>query len=315
MHINTTVRIAGLEWDVLYVGFLCLDTNGWSYSIWYVTYVEEAPKQYFDPTLYLHIKIPIYMLSVIHFVIFVVDIFQAFADLHESTKVRLLCQAWSDLFVLGLAQTKKVRTDRAGAWCRRDGTWRRCSGTQSRRASTWGGPMGVLHLKGTVPWDFLPLVFFIKLFLLGPVDMPRNDFNFFWLFAEIFDYFGASPASMTPAKHALPVSFTPVSNFSPVSTTPLSDTFTVLESFTGVNDTGKKFLTGVIDTGKASIRRCQWHRWNMYSPESMTPAKHVTGDNDTGDVMHHQCHWYRAVKIANFAGVNDTGEAFLCRCQ
>ncbi len=62
------------------------------------------------------------MLSVIHFVIFVVDIFKAFADLHESTKVRLLCQAWSDLFVLGLAQTKKVHTDRAGAWCRRDGT-------------------------------------------------------------------------------------------------------------------------------------------------------------------------------------------------
>jgi hypothetical protein len=88
--------------------------------------------------------------------------------------------------------------------------------------------------KGTVPRDFLPLVFFFKLFLLGPGDMPRNDFNFLRLFAEIFDYFGASP----------------------VSTTPVSDTFTVLESFTGVNDTGKKLLTGVIDTGKACICRC-----------------------------------------------------------
>lgn len=32
---------------------------------------------------------------------------QAFASLHESTKIRLLSQAWSDLFVLGLAQAKK----------------------------------------------------------------------------------------------------------------------------------------------------------------------------------------------------------------
>jgi hypothetical protein len=89
-------------------------------------------------------------------------------------------------------------------------------------------------LKGTVPRDFLPLVFFLKLFLLGPGDMPRNDFDFFRLFAGIFDYFGALP----------------------VSTTPVSDTFTVLESFTGVNDTGKKLLTGVIDTGEA-CHRCR----------------------------------------------------------
>ncbi len=64
--------------------------------------------------------------------------------------------------------------------------------------------------------------------------MPRNYFNFFRLFAEVFDYFGVS---------------------SPVSTTPVSDTFTVLESFTGVNDTVKKLFTGVIDTGEACIRR------------------------------------------------------------
>ena len=94
--------------------------------------------------------------------------------------------------------------------------------------------------------------------------MPRNDFNFFRLFAGIFDYFGASPVSTTPAMHALPVSLTPVNKSSPVSTTPVSDTFTVLESFTGVNDTGKN-----------------------YSPVSLTPAKHVTGVVDTGDVMHH----------------------------
>jgi hypothetical protein len=95
----------------------------------------------------------------------------------------------------------------------------------------------IIFLKGTVPRDFLPLVFFFKLFLLGPGDMPRNDFDFFQLFAGIFDNFGASP----------------------VSTTPVSDTFTVLESFTGVNKPAKnyspvsltpaKHVTGVVDTG------------------------------------------------------------------
>jgi hypothetical protein len=94
---------------------------------------------------------------------------------------------------------------------------------------------GKIIVKGTVPRDFLPLVFFFKQLLLAPVDKSSNDFDFFRIFAEIFDYFGASP----------------------VSTTPVSDTFTVLESFTGVNDTGKKFLTVVTDTGEACIRRCQ----------------------------------------------------------
>jgi hypothetical protein len=86
--------------------------------------------------------------------------------------------------------------------------------------------------KGTVPRDFLPLVFFFKQLLLAPVDKPSNDFGF----VRIFNYFGASP----------------------VSTTPVSDTFTVLESFTGVNDTGKKIaFAGVNDTGEACICRCQ----------------------------------------------------------
>ncbi len=81
-------------------------------------------------------------------------------------------------------------------------------------------------LKGTVPRDFLPLVFFFKLFLLGPGDMPRNDFDFCRLFAEIFDYFGASPVSMTPAKHV----------------------------FAGVNDTGNACIAGVVDTVDAPVR-------------------------------------------------------------
>jgi hypothetical protein len=122
-----------------------------------------------------------------------------------------------------------------------------------------------------VPRDFLPLVFFFKQLPLAPVDKPSNDFDFFQIFAEIFNHIGTSPVSTTPAMHGLPVSLTPVNNSSPVSTTPVSDTFTVLESFTGVNDTGKKFLTGVIDTGEACIRRCQRH-WRSMSPVSLTPV-------------------------------------------
>ncbi len=81
--------------------------------------------------------------------------------------------------------------------------------------------------KGTVARDFLPLVFFFKQLLLAPGDKPSNEFDFFRIFAEIFDYFGALPVSTTPAMHALPVSLTPVNNSLPVSTTPVCDTFTV----------------------------------------------------------------------------------------
>jgi hypothetical protein len=101
-------------------------------------------------------------------------------------------------------------------------------------------------LKGTVPRDFLPMVLFFKQLLLAPEDKPSNDFDFFLIFADILDYFSASPVSTTPAMHSLPVSLTLVNNFLPVSTTPVSDTFIVLECFTG-----KKFFTGVIDTSKA----------------------------------------------------------------
>jgi hypothetical protein len=46
--------------------------------------------------------------------------------------------------------------------------------------------------------------------------MPRNSFDFFQIFEELFDYFGALPVSMTLVKPALPMSF-----------------------LTSVNDTGK----------------------------------------------------------------------------
>ena len=40
--------------------------------------------------------------------IILVFVFQTFESLHESTKVKLLCKSWSDLFVLGLAQAREV---------------------------------------------------------------------------------------------------------------------------------------------------------------------------------------------------------------
>jgi hypothetical protein len=57
----------------------------------------------------------------------------------------------------------------------------------------------VVLLKETVPPDFSPVVFFFKQLLLASVDKPSNDFDFFRIFAEIFDFSGALPVSMTPA--------------------------------------------------------------------------------------------------------------------
>ncbi len=67
-------------------------------------------------------------------------------------------------------------------------------------------------------------------------DMPRNNFDFFRIFEELFDYYGATSVSTTPAKQALPVSLRTVRNSSPVLLTPVNYAFTVLECFTGVND-------------------------------------------------------------------------------
>jgi hypothetical protein len=55
-------------------------------------------------------------------------------------------------------------------------------------------------VKGTVPRDFSPRVFFLKQLLLVPIDKPRNFLNFFRIFVQLFDYFGASPVSTTPVK-------------------------------------------------------------------------------------------------------------------
>ncbi len=101
--------------------------------------------------------------------------------------------------------------------------------------------------------DFLPQVFFFKQLLLAPVDKSSNDFDFFRIFAEIFDYYGASPVSTTPVMHALPVSLTPA----------------------------KTCIAGVIDTGEVD---------DIYCPVSMTPVMHdVTGVIDTGNACIRRC--------------------------
>jgi hypothetical protein len=46
---------------------------------------------------------------------------------------------------------------------------------------------------------FLTSVFFIQQILLVPIGMPGDNFDFFQIFAEIFDSSGASPMLTTPA--------------------------------------------------------------------------------------------------------------------
>jgi hypothetical protein len=58
-------------------------------------------------------------------------------------------------------------------------------------------------IEGTVPPDFSPLVFFFKQLLLALVDKPSNDFDFIRIFAKIFDFSGAWPVSLTPAKQTI----------------------------------------------------------------------------------------------------------------
>ncbi len=59
------------------------------------------------------------------------------------------------------------------------------------------------RLKGQCHQIFHLCFFFFKQLLLAPVDKPSNDFDFFRIFAKIFDFSGASPVSLTTAKQAI----------------------------------------------------------------------------------------------------------------
>jgi hypothetical protein len=52
--------------------------------------------------------------------------------------------------------------------------------------------------KGTVSRDFSCPVFFIKQLLLVPIGKPRNDFEFFRIFVELFVFVIDSPVMNTP---------------------------------------------------------------------------------------------------------------------
>jgi hypothetical protein len=67
----------------------------------------------------------------------------------------------------------------------------------------WDLKLYLNQVKGTESPDFWPLFFFLKQLLLAPVGKPSDNFDFFRIFAEIFDYFGASPVSTTPAMQTI----------------------------------------------------------------------------------------------------------------
>ncbi len=70
-------------------------------------------------------------------------------------------------------------------------------------------------LKGTVSRDFLTLVFFIKQLLLVPLDKARQDFEFFRIFEELFEFVIDSPVYSLPGSRDSLVYSSPGSRDSP----------------------------------------------------------------------------------------------------
>ncbi len=66
-----------------------------------------------------------------------------------------------------------------------------------------------VYVKETVSRDFSPSVFFIKQLFLVPMGMPRNDFEFFRIFVELFVFVIDSPVVNTPRSHDSTVMNTP----------------------------------------------------------------------------------------------------------
>jgi hypothetical protein len=52
--------------------------------------------------------------------------------------------------------------------------------------------------------DFLNLVFFIIHLLLVPLDTPRKDFKFFWIFEELFEFCKRLPGVFITGESSLP---------------------------------------------------------------------------------------------------------------
>jgi hypothetical protein len=76
------------------------------------------------------------------------------------------------------------------------------------------------ELKGTLSRDFLTLVFFIKHILLVPLDTPRQDFKFFRIFENLFEFVIDSPVYSQPRSRDSPVYSSPGIRDSPVYSSP-----------------------------------------------------------------------------------------------
>ncbi len=143
-------------------------------------------------------------------------------------------------------------------------------------------------LKGTVPPDFSPLVFFFKQLLLAPVDKPSNALDFFRIFAEIFEWHRRCKRFY--------YSWMILSNFEWTLLRSNIYWWLVFLLVFPLNALANcKGPTGASTMSKTPAKlaiftvRYQWHWWHA-SPVSLTPAN--------------TC----------FAGVIDTGECMLCRC-
>ncbi len=111
------------------------------------------------------------------------------------------------------------------------------------------------QFKGTVPRDFLPLVFFYKQFLLAPVDKHSNDFDFF-LYSRRYSIISVLRRCQRHRqcmhcrcrwhRWIIPWHF---------------------YCFRELHRCQKH--------RQKNPHRCHWHRQSMHSPVSLTPAKHA----------------------------------------
>ncbi len=76
------------------------------------------------------------------------------------------------------------------------------------------------YFKGTVSRDFFTLVFFIKHLLIVPLNTPRNDFEFFRIFEELFKIVIDSPVYSLSGSQDSPVYSSPGNRDSPMFSSP-----------------------------------------------------------------------------------------------
>jgi hypothetical protein len=130
------------------------------------------------------------------------------------------------------------------------------------------------YLKGTVPPEFSPLVFFFKQLLLAPVDKPCTILIF-------YKYSGRYSTFPVLRQYLVFLLIVPLKA--------LANCQRSYWCINGVNDTGSTYIAGVIDTGKVG---------DIYCPVSMTPVMHDVHASPVSLTPANAC----------FAGVHDTSE-------